>query len=201
MDGKVRFVSTDALSAIIGTDHRTRDSVWLGVRQALAALADPVVLAAVFKAADTRMPASSPPKARYMMADLDRWVAKYGTPFVFASRFPINAMKAHRMICAAELAHGPAAAAKLGRRLFDATWVEDRDLNDVAELIRFGDDVGLGGAALVAATETQGVKDRLRVNTDEAIARGMFGAPAFYTDGSLFWGNDRLEFLERALER
>jgi 2-hydroxychromene-2-carboxylate isomerase len=161
----------------------------------------PVVLAAVFKAAENTMPAHSPPKARYMLVDLQRWAERYGVPFHFTSRFPLNAMKAHRMIVAAEAAHGPAAAAALGRRFFDALWIDDVDLGDAAQLTRLADEAGLPGAALLSATESQLVKDRLRANTDEAIARGMFGAPALFVGDELFWGNDRLEFLEAALKR
>jgi 2-hydroxychromene-2-carboxylate isomerase len=161
----------------------------------------PVVLAAVFKAADNAMPAHSPPKARYMLADLQRWAERYQVPFQFTSRFPVNAMKAHRMIVAAEQAQGPPAAARLGRKLFDTLWVDDHDLGDPTVLAAVGDAVDLSGAALVASTDTAPVKDGLRANTDEAIARGMFGAPAFWLNGELYWGNDRLEFLEAALQR
>jgi 2-hydroxychromene-2-carboxylate isomerase len=159
----------------------------------------PVVVSAIFKAAQNTMPAASPPKASYMFDDLKRWATRYGVPFRFSPRFPINAMKAHRMICAAELGHGQAEAGTLGRRLFEAVWVDDLDITDGAELVRLADGCGLPGAALAAATETQPVKDRLRANTDEAIARGAFGVPAFVHDGVLYWGNDRLDFLEGAL--
>ena len=58
---------------------------------------------------------------------------------------------------------------------------------------------GLDAGALLAAIETQPVKDGLRAHTDEAIARGMFGAPALFVGDELFWGNDRLDFVEDAL--
>ncbi len=161
----------------------------------------PVVLAAIFKAADNRMPAQSPPKARYMLADLARWAARYGVPFALNSRFPLNAMTAHRMICAARTRHGDAAAARLARALFDAAWAADRDITDAAVLTGLGDGAGLPGAALVAATQEQAVKDALRADTDEAIARGMFGAPTFVVGDELFFGNDRIDFVEAALAR
>jgi 2-hydroxychromene-2-carboxylate isomerase len=159
----------------------------------------PVVLGAIFKATENVMPAANPAKARYMLRDLKRWAKHYGVPFKFASRFPMNAIKAERLICAAELAHGAAAAAKLGRALFDALWVDDQDLNDPAALRAACDRVELSADELLAATETQAVKDKLRANTDDAIARGMFGAPAFFVGDEHFWGNDRLDFVEAAL--
>ena len=58
---------------------------------------------------------------------------------------------------------------------------------------------GLDADALLAAIDTPAVKDGLRANTDEAIARGMFGAPAMFVGDELFWGNDRLDFVEDAL--
>jgi 2-hydroxychromene-2-carboxylate isomerase len=160
----------------------------------------PVVLGAVFKAADNVMPGANPYKARYMLRDLKRWAEQYGVPFKFASRFPMNAIKAERLICAAELAHGKDAAAKLGRALFDALWVDDQDLNDVAALRAACDRAKLPADELLAATETQSVKDALRANTDDAIKRGMFGAPAFFVGAEHFWGNDRLDFVEAALK-
>ena len=60
---------------------------------------------------------------------------------------------------------------------------------------------GLDVAAALQAIETAAVKDRLRANTDEAIARGAFGAPTFFVGDELFWGNDRLHFVEAALKR
>jgi 2-hydroxychromene-2-carboxylate isomerase len=161
----------------------------------------PVVLAAVFKATGNHMPAQSPAKAKYMYVDLQRWAERYDVPFRFSSRWPMAAIRPHRLIYAALQAYGEAEAAHLGRRLFDAVWVDDRDPNDASELTQIADAAGLPGAALLAATETQPVKDLLRVHTDEAIARGMFGAPTFCIGDQIFWGNDRLEFLEAALGR
>jgi 2-hydroxychromene-2-carboxylate isomerase len=60
---------------------------------------------------------------------------------------------------------------------------------------------GLDPEAALTAIETQEVKDRVRANSDEAIARGVFGAPAFFVGEELFWGNDRLQFVEAALRR
>jgi len=159
----------------------------------------PVVLGAVFKAANNTIPAASPPKASWMMGDLARWAARYQVPFRFTSHFPLNAMKAHRMIVAADrLGHGGGA---LGRAFFDALWTQDRNLGSDDELRSIVDRLGLDGTALLAAAETQPIKDGLRANTEEAISRGMFGAPAMMVDGQLYWGNDRLDFVEAALAR
>jgi len=157
----------------------------------------PMVLGAVFKATGNVMPATCAPKARNMLDDLGRWAAHYGVPFRFTTRFPVNAMKAMRMIAAVDETQ----AAALSRALFDALWVDDRDLTDEKELLAIGERAGVDAAKALAATETQPVKDRLRAFTDEAIRRGAFGAPAMFVGDQLFWGNDRLHFVEEALAK
>lgn len=156
----------------------------------------PMVLAAVFKAADNHMPAQSPPKARYMLADLDRWAKKYGVPFVMNSRFPLNTIKPERLVIAAE---PTGKAPELAIALFRAMWAEDKDISSIDEMRAAARTVGLDSDALLAAIETGPVKDKLRAYTDEAIAREAFGAPSFVYRGELYWGNDRMEFLEDAL--
>ncbi len=162
----------------------------------------PIVLAAVFKNTGNVMPAACAPKATYMLTDLGRWAAHYGVPFRFNSRFPINAIRAMRMIVAAGLASGSELGHPgLGQALFHAAWAEDRDLTDDAELRKIAQGLGLPADALLAACDTQPVKDRLRAFGDEALARGVFGAPTLFVGDELFWGNDRLDFVEAALRR
>jgi 2-hydroxychromene-2-carboxylate isomerase len=175
----------DALAERVGAEIRYR----------------PMVLSAVFKATANTMPAVVLPKARYMLRDLERWAASYDVPFRMTSRFPVNALRTMRAIIATA-AEGKDKAFTL--RAYQALWVEDRDITTDAELRSLLSDVGANPDAILAAIETQNIKDRLRAYTDEAIARGVFGAPAFLIqkDGGdeLFWGNDRLHFLEHALQ-
>lgn len=156
----------------------------------------PMLLGAVFKAVSNTMPAAVVPKAQYMLKDLTRWAAHYGVPFRMSSRFPVNALKAMRLIVAAEASEKNAA---LALALFRAVWVDDRDVTAEDELRAIAGEVGLDSSALLAAIETQEVKDKLRAYTDQAIARGVFGAPALLVGSELFWGNDRLHFVEEAL--
>lgn len=155
----------------------------------------PMVLAAVFKAAENHMPAQSPPKASFMLADLPRWAKQYGVGFVMNSRFPLNAIKPERLILAADEPQ----RADLALALFRAMWAEDRDISSAEVMADVATGLCLDAAALLAAIETPAVKDALRANTDEAIARGLFGAPTFVYGDELFWGNDRLHHLEDAL--
>jgi 2-hydroxychromene-2-carboxylate isomerase len=158
----------------------------------------PMVLAAVFKATGNTMPAVVPAKARHMLTDLSRWAAEYGVPFQMSSRFPVNGIKAARMVIGAEAA-GKSGA--LTQACFAALWTADRDITADAELRALATQVGLPADEALAAIETPAIKDRLRAYTDEAIARGVFGAPAIFVGTELFWGNDRLHFVEQALLR
>jgi 2-hydroxychromene-2-carboxylate isomerase len=158
----------------------------------------PFVLAAVFKAANNTMPAASPPKAKWMVRDLERWAAHYGVPFRFASRFPINGIRAERLILVGERA-GANTAGPLAHAAFHAFWVDDRDLTDDAVLRDLAAGAGLDPERALAAIEEPEIKARLREHTDDAIRRGAFGAPAMFVGEELFWGNDRLPFVEAAL--
>ena len=162
----------------------------------------PIVLGAVFKAVGNDMPARVAAKAKFMMSDLTHWSAHYGVPFKFTTRFPVNGIAPMRLIVAAE-AEGKAAAA--ARAAFDALWVDDRDITSDGELRQIAAAAKLDVERVMGAYQSQPVKDQLRANTDDAIARGVFGAPTFIVtrdgaDDQLFWGNDRLQFLEDAIK-
>jgi 2-hydroxychromene-2-carboxylate isomerase len=156
----------------------------------------PMVLGAVFKSVGNEMPARVPLKARWMAQDLSRWAEHYGVPFVMSSHFPANTIKAMRLILVDEPRGAEVALAG-----FSAMWAEDRDITDEAELRRIAERGGLDPTAALRAIEQPAIKDQLRANTDEAVARGAFGAPTFLVGEQLFWGNDRLLFVERALAK
>lgn len=156
----------------------------------------PMVLGALFKAVGNEMPARVPHKARWMGNDLQRWADHYGVPWRWSSHFPTNAIKAMRLVLVDD---GKAAAVALAG--FGAMWAEDRDITAEPELTRIAERGGLDPAAALAAIENPAIKDRLRANTDEAIARGAFGAPTMFVGDEMHWGNDRLHFVEAALRR
>jgi len=159
----------------------------------------PMVLAAVFKAVGNEMPARVLPKAKWMWRDLQRWAEQYGVPFQFTTRFPVNSISAERLVIAAGDKAGAAALAA-----FRALWVDDLDITSEPVLRQIAASAGMEGDVM-AAIQSQAVKDQLRANTDEAIARGAFGAPAIFVrsddQDELFWGNDRLHFVEEALRK
>jgi 2-hydroxychromene-2-carboxylate isomerase len=156
----------------------------------------PMVLGAVFKAVGNDMPARIAAKGKYMWNDLQRWAKQYGVRFQFSSHFPLNCIPPMRLILAAA-EQGKAEAATLAA--FSALWADDRDITTEAEMRQIAAAAELDVERALAALSSQPIKDALRANTDEAIARGAFGAPALFVGDQLFWGNDRLHFVEAAL--
>lgn len=89
----------------------------------------------------------------------------------------------------------------LAHRLLEAHWVEDADLADEATLARLADGLGMDSEALLALARSREVLAQYEANTQDAIARSVFGSPTYVVDGDMFYGQDRLELVERALSR
>jgi 2-hydroxychromene-2-carboxylate isomerase len=131
-----------------------------------------------------------PVKGRYMWRDLERLCQKGELPFRRPSRFPRPSLIAARIACVgAEETWGPAFV----RAVYHANFVDDREIGEVEVVRQILDDLGLDTGSLIARAQGTEAKDRLRANTDEAIALGLFGAPSFVVGRELFWGNDRLD--------
>ena len=156
----------------------------------------PMVLAAVFKATGNTMPVSVAAKGPWMWKDLNRWAKQYGVGFNMTSRFPFNAIKPERLVIAADR-EGKAGAAALAA--FRGLWIDDKDIASDSELRAIASSIGMDPDAAMKAIEEPAIKDQLRANTDEAVKRGAFGAPAIFVGDELFWGNDRLHHVEAAL--
>ncbi len=150
----------------------------------------PMLLGAVFKQVgqvDVPLLAASEAKQRHYFLDMRRWADWYDVPFRFPSVFPIRSLLPLRTF----LAHPDPAFA---RAVFRAAWGEDRDVTDPAVLR----DCGASEEAVAAAP---GMKQALIDSTSEAVAAGVFGAPTCIVDGRwLFWGNDRLDMVEKCLD-
>jgi len=155
----------------------------------------PFLLGAVFKATTNDLPVRVPAKARYMLADMARWAAHYGIPFKLPSKFPLLTLRAQRALTAAPEEAIPAMALQL----FRTYWAEDGDPTTDAAITAAAQAAGVDAPMILGALEAQGTKDRLRATTDEAVARGAFGAPSMFVGDALFWGNDRIPLLEAHL--
>jgi 2-hydroxychromene-2-carboxylate isomerase len=84
--------------------------------------------------------------------------------------------------------------------MFKAMWVDGRNLNDIKEVAAVLTAAGLDAAKFGQRVQDQDVKDRLKSTTDDAVARGVFGAPTVFVEDKMFFGNDRLPFVELALK-
>ena len=132
-------------------------------------------------------------KGRYMWRDMERLCADQGLPAMHRpDPFPQHSLLAARV---ATLGEGEHWLPEFSRRVYLAEFCEGQQVSEPEVLAGILDSMGLDGAALIRQVgQDQAVKDRLRLNTEEAIRLGIFGAPAFTTqDGELFWGDDRLE--------
>jgi 2-hydroxychromene-2-carboxylate isomerase len=157
----------------------------------------PVLLGAIFKATGNVSPLTNPVKAAYLMKDVLDWCAHYRIPpLVLPEAFPIRSLKADRLLLVAqEQGRLPA----LLRSLYEAAFRHGLDVNEPRVLEETLQAAQMDAAASMAKAETQEIKDALRANTDDAIARGAFGLPLFFVGDQMFVGNDRLLFVEAAL--
>jgi 2-hydroxychromene-2-carboxylate isomerase len=156
----------------------------------------PMLLGGVFKETGNSSPIAIEAKRKYLTADLERWAKHYGVPALHNPHFPINTISLMRGAIAAERS---GVFAAYHRAVFDAFWREGLNLGDVAVVRGVLERAGLDAERLAAASEEHAVKDALRVATETAVARGAFGAPTFFVGDEMFWGNDRLLFVEQAL--
>jgi len=131
-----------------------------------------------------------PVKGRYMWRDLERICARLEVPFRRPSQFPRNGLLAARVACSN--ATEPWLPAFV-RGVYRANFAEDRDIAQAATVSDVLDALGLPAAEVLERAQSPAAKQRLREQTDEAIRRGIFGAPTFVVGDELFWGNDRLE--------
>ncbi len=158
----------------------------------------PMLLGAVLKATGNASPIAVPAKGRYMGVELQRWAKHYGVPFVTNRFFPINTMRLMRGAVAAQQAD---CFAEYHRAIYPAFWVDSANLGEPEVIRSVLVKAGLNANLLLARIEEPDVKEQLRLNTEEAVRRGVFGAPTFFVGEEMFWGNDRLTFVEEALTR
>lgn len=163
----------------------------------------PADFGAVF-AATGGLPLAQRPKPRqdYRLAELRRWRDHLGLALNLQPRhFPVATDAAARMIIAADLKHGTAAALDLAGRVMGEVWVKEGNIADTGTLAAIAAQARLGGTALLQRAEQEDVRSRYARHTEEAVARGVFGAPFYIYRDEPFWGQDRLDFLNLALAR
>jgi 2-hydroxychromene-2-carboxylate isomerase len=164
----------------------------------------PMLLGAVHKAVGLQAPIEIMPKASYQAKDIRRWAEYYGLPLQFPDPFPFRTLKTMR---AAMFLQEREELEAFTREAFALYWEEggapgglqetdeDEPISSVARRIRVDSEEVMREATSPEA------KQALKVATSEAVERGVFGAPAFFVGDEMFWGNDRLHFVEAALRQ
>lgn len=135
----------------------------------------------------------------YRMMELKRWRAHLQLPLTLEPAFFPVASDAAALLVIAAQEHGAGAQMALAGNILRACWAEEKNIADHAVLAACADQAGLPGAALAARLGDATLRATYDSYTAEAIARQVFGAPTFVLNDELFWGQDRLDFLERAL--
>ncbi|WP_404991833.1 2-hydroxychromene-2-carboxylate isomerase [Cupriavidus pauculus] len=164
-------------------------------------LLKPADLGKVFAVSGGLPLAQRPPQRQaYRLIELERWSKFLDIPMnLHPTYFPVSGDAAARLIIAAQLAHGTARALELTGAISRAIWAEQRNIADAVTLAQIADENDFDGAGLLKASEAQAVQAAYAQNTQDAISANVFGAPWFIHDGQPYWGQDRLDFLDRAL--
>ena len=145
------------------------------------------------------LPKRAPQRQAYRLVELARFAKWLNLPINLQPRhFPVSGDPAARLIVAVEQADGEEAALRLSGAVLKAVWADERDIASTACLAQLLAECGLAADRLDAA-QTPAVQAACQAHTDAAIAGGIFGSPSYVLDGEIFWGQDRLDFLQRAL--
>jgi 2-hydroxychromene-2-carboxylate isomerase len=141
----------------------------------------------------------APQRQAYRLLELRRHSDHLGLPLhVKPKYFPVSGDDASRLIIAVDLHDGSDAAMKISGAVFSACWAQERHIADEKVLAELLDECGLDAHRL-EQSYSQAVQERYEANTAQAIGAGVFGAPTYLVEGEMFWGQDRLDFLERRL--
>lgn len=143
----------------------------------------------------------APQRQAYRLVELARFSQHLGLPLIPQPKFfPVSGDDAARLIIAVDLNDGVDAAMRLCATLFAAVWANERNIADPQHLEAMVLECGLS-AQRIEQSQSQTVQERYEQYTQEAIDAGVFGAPSYVIDGEIFWGQDRLDFVDAALQK
>lgn len=158
----------------------------------------PMLLGGVFKATGNASPITVPAKGRYTFNDLARYAKRYNVTLKFNPHFPINTLVLMRAVTGIQLRQPERFQAFIDC-LFRAIWVEGRNLGDPAGVAVVLTEAGFDPDEVLALANDERTKTALKDKTEEAIQRGVFGAPSMFVGNDMFFGQDRLDFVREAL--
>jgi 2-hydroxychromene-2-carboxylate isomerase len=156
----------------------------------------PFFLPGVFEKAGSASPITVPAKGKWLFHDLTRWAKTYDVPFVMNENFPLSSVYAMRGLNNyRETEHLKA----LGDGLFKAMWVDNKNINDQAVMGEILSIAGIDPQEYLSKLNDPANKQALVDVGDEAVSRGVFGAPTFFVGKFMYWGQDRLQFVKEDL--
>ncbi len=160
----------------------------------------PMLLGGVFKAVGNTGPNQVQGKGEWMFDDLKRTADKHGIRFARNPDFPLNTVMALRGAIAAEKINPEIVPAYMDT-MFDASWANGNDLGKPEVVMELLEKADLPANEIANMVQDQAIKDELRANTEEAVRRGAFGAPTFFVNGEMHWGQDRINDVIEALDK
>lgn len=158
----------------------------------------PMFLGGVMQTTGNRPPGTVEAKGRWMQADLERFARRYGVPYARNPHFPMLTLTVQRAAC------GLLGTDQFGpylEAIFNAAWKDPKNIADKAVVAEVLAAEGMDAAAILALADDPANKEKLKANTDEAVARGAFGAPTFFVGDEMHFGQDRLDWVEEAVKR
>ena len=160
----------------------------------------PILLGGVFKATGNRSPIEIPVKGAYSILDMQRWAEYYHIPMQMNPHFPMNTLTLMRILTGVQLLHLEKFEQVL-KLLFDAMFGTPQNLNEPTVLAEVLKPSGFSVEDIMSIVQSDVVKQKLITETEQAIQRGIFGAPTFFVGDEMYWGQDRLHFVEQALNK
>ena len=158
----------------------------------------PVLLGGIHKATNNASPAAIPAKGAWMQIDLARFARRYGVQYAHNPHFPINTLMLMRAATGAQM-HDEQLFLRYVSTVFRAMWEQPRNMGDLTTVHAVLQSADLDSALLLQFAEDPAVKERLKRETEAAVARGLFGAPTMFVGDEMFFGQDRLDFVKEAL--
>lgn len=160
----------------------------------------PILLGGVFKATGNRSPIEIPVKGVYSILDMQRWAEYYQIPMQMNPHFPMNTLTLMRILTGVQLLYLEKFEQVL-KLLFDAMFGTPQNLNEPTVLAEVLEPSGFSVEDIMSMVQSEVVKQKLITETELAIQRGLFGAPTFFVGDEMYWGQDRLHFVEQALNK
>lgn len=156
----------------------------------------PMLLGGVFKATGNQSPVMIPSKGAWMLKDLARFASRYKVPMTFNPHFPINTLTLMRGAAGYQ---NDERFERYVQAMFEALWTQQQNLGKPEVLAEVLSAAGFDPAEFERLVSDDTVKERLKATTEEAIKRGVFGAPTFFIGSEMHFGQDRLDFVAEAL--